>query len=78
MSKKHERELRDWVVEMRRSLFIIAALGLALMSYLLVRADTLAEGVSERRSEMREPQQKVNLLERQMSADPSRTGGVMP
>jgi len=44
MSKKHERELRDWVVEMRRSLFIIAALGLALMSYLLVRADTLAEG----------------------------------
>jgi len=63
---------------MRRSLFIIAALGLALMSYLLVRADTLAEGVSERRSEMREPQQKVNLLERQMSADPSRTGGVMP
>jgi hypothetical protein len=57
---------------------ILGIIGPILLVYLLYRSDMLAEGVAQRRVELADLKRRVELLERQMAADPSRTGGVRP
>jgi hypothetical protein len=78
MAADDDRTLRDWVVALRTAAALTGAIASLLAVYLLTRADTLSEGVSERSAEMREMRLRIELLERQMAAPPSRTGGVTP
>ena len=72
----NNQQMRDWVIAIRASALLIVLLITCLLAYLLQRADVLTEGVVQRRIEIENLRTRVNLLESQMAADPSRTGGV--
>jgi len=78
MAADEDRTLRDWVIALRTAAAITGAIATLLAVYLLTRADKLADGVSERCADLRELRLRIELLERQMAAPPSRTGGVTP
>jgi hypothetical protein len=77
-SPEHGLQLRDWVIALRATGVVLSTVALILVVYLLRSRDELAEGVSQRRIELNELRIRIDLLERQMAADPSRTGGVKP
>ena len=66
------------VIELRTAGKLLLSIAALLMVYVIVRAENLAAGVAERRIELNELRLRVELLERQMAADPSMTGGVSP